>query len=245
MKYLKMVFGLVVVAGLMAVVASPAVAVPRWVHCVKSEKGKYSDGTCSKSGTGWETKELTETSEVTASGELEIEDTKATGGAVSIKCSATGTGWVANPKNTSEAGEGGVSTVGNIKCSFVKEGLCRKLVSVEPRNLPYGGRLVEKGTEVRGESVSGNKSGAPGYRLTCENILGGTTEDTCESQGLTANAVANRATGKLEGIFDKITAEKKANCTIGGKEAQNISGTVFSLLRSGNALWILAPNLGT
>ena len=247
MKYLKMAFGVAIVAGLMAVVASPAVAVPRWVHCVKSEKGKWSDGTCSKSGTGWETKELVGTSEVTSSGELELEDTKATGGPVSVSCTGNNTGWVANLASLTEPGEDGVATITNIKCKFVKEGLCRKLNNVEPRNLPWGTRLVEEKEtgEVRDELISGNASGAPGWKVTCENVLGGITEDTCERSGTTQNVRANRATGKIETLFDKRTEKEKANCTVGGKEAGNVKGTIFSLLRSGNALWILAPNLGT
>ena len=245
MKYLKMAFGLAVVAGLMSVVASPAVAVPRWVHCVKSEKGKFSDGTCSKSGTGWETKELVGTSEITSSGELEAEDTKATGGAVAAQCTGSNTGWAANPTTTTEPGEDGIATITNIKCKFVKEGLCRKLTSVEPRNLPWGTRLVEKGTEVRDEIISGNASGAPGWKVICENLLGGITEDTCELSGVSVNVITNRATGKIEIIFDKITEMKKAKCTVGGAEAGNVRGTLLALLRSGNALWILAPNLGT
>ena len=241
MKYLKMAFGLVVVAGLMAVVASPAVAVPRWVHCVKSEKGKFSDGTCSKSGTGWETKELVGTSEITTSGELELEDTKATGGAVSLQCSASGTGWVANLASATEPGEDGNSTITNVKCTFVKEGLCRKAIGVEPRNLPWGTRLVESGTEVRDEIISGNVSGAPGWKIICENFLGGMTEDTCELSGNSVNIIANRATGKLEIKFDNITETKKAKCTVGGANAGNTRGTILALLRSGNALWVLAP----
>ena len=72
MKYLKMAFGLVLVAGLMAVVASPAMAVPRWVHCVV---GKGWMAGLRENREGWETKELVGTSEVTSSGELELEDT--------------------------------------------------------------------------------------------------------------------------------------------------------------------------
>ena len=100
MKYLKIALGPVLVAGLMsAVVASPAMAVPRWVHCVKVEKGKWLDNNCAKAGEGtWETKELVGTSEVTSSGELEMEDSKATGGAVDLECAGTSKGWVANFK---------------------------------------------------------------------------------------------------------------------------------------------------
>jgi hypothetical protein len=248
MKYLKMAFGLALVAGLMSVVASPAMAVPRWVHCVKSETGKYSNGLCNAAGSGWETKELVGTSEVTSSGELELEDTNATLGAVAVKCKGENIGWVANL--ATGAGEDGVTSITNLSCTRVVDGQCTKLVRVVPRNLPWGSRLVEKGTEVRDELISGPKkeegNGEPGWAVTCETPLGEVT-DTCERSGSTQNVRANRTTGKTEFIFDKITEEKKerAKCSVGGAETGRVTGTILGQLRSGNALWVLAPNLGT
>jgi len=246
MKHLKIAFGLVLAAGLMAVVASPAMAVPRWVHCVKSETGKYSNGLCNAAGSGWETKELVGTSEVTSSGELELEDTKATGGAVAVKCKGEDTGWVANL--TTGAGEDGTATVTNVTCTRVIDGLCEAVVEVKARNLPWGTRLVENKSEVRDELVSGNHNeignGEPGWSVTCKTILGNVT-DTCELSGTTQNVRANRATGKTEFVFDKITEEKKAKCSQGGAGTGRVTGTISEELRSGNALWVLAPNLGT
>ncbi len=246
MKYLKMVFGLALVAGLMSVVASPAMAVPRWVHCVKVEKGKWLDNNCTKAGEGtWETKELVGTSEVTSSGELELEDSKATGGAVDVKCSGTNLGWVANLANGT-AGEDGVSSINVVvtACTFIKKGACEVLEEVKAVNLPWGTRLVEHGSEVRDELVSGSISGGPGWSVKCKTILGSVT-DVCTISGSTQNVRSNRATGKTEFIFDKISEEDPATCTQGGAKAGFVRGTIFQQLRSGNGLWILAPNLGT
>jgi hypothetical protein len=248
MKYLKMAFGLALLVGVMSVVASPAMAVPRWVHCVKSETGKYSTGLCNAAGSGWETKELVGTSEVTSSGTLKLEDTGATGGAVEVECTGENTGWVANL--TTGAGEDGTTSITNLKCVRVVDGECEKVVEVKPRNLPWGSRLVEKGTEVRDELISGPKkeegNGEPGWAVTCETILGNVT-DTCERSGGTQNVRANRTTGKTEFLFDAISEEKKerATCSQGGKEAGRVGGTILEQLRSGNALWVLAPNLNT
>ncbi len=238
---------------------------PRWMHCVKvgSTEGRYSSGFCDESGKGWEAGVLEGTSEVTSSGELTLEDSKATGGAVRLTCSGTGVGWVANPTGKSEPGQGGTTSLSNIKCEFSegKHGSCEEAKGVRaiPRNLPWGSRLRERGGEARDEIVSGPKkeegNGEPGWAVEC--TTGGVLRiaDICEHQGNTMNVTANRATGKIESIFDERTkAETMATCTVGGAEAGLVSGTILSqlksgdalwVLRSGNASWVLAPNLGT
>jgi len=253
MKRLKIAFGLAVVAGLMAIVAAPAMAVPRWVHCVKSTTGKYSTGLCNAAGTGWETKELVNTSEVTSSGSLELEDEKATGGAVAIKCSGENVGWVTNLENKNEPGQDGISAINNIKCVFVKHGSCEegKTLKVIPTNLPWGTKLSEVGTEVRDDLLSGSKKptgeGFPGWSVEC--VVGGILkiDDVCEHNDTTVNVIANRTTGKTEFVFDEISNEKghRARCTVSGEESGFVRGTILGQLTSGNALWILAPNLHT
>jgi len=252
-----MAFGLAVVAGLMAVVASPAMAVPRWVHCVKSATGKYNSGLCTTAGTGWETTEVIGTSEVTTStNKLELEDTKATGGAVDIECEGNGTGWVTNLSTKTIAGEDGIATINeaSIKCKFIagKHGSCEESAGVKakPRNLPWGTKLkeVETREEVRDELVSGPSKqegeGQPGWAVECTvaGILKVT--DRCEASGRTLNVRAERANGKTEFIFDKMTEEEGlATCSVGGAKAGRVTGTILSSIRSGNALWVLAPNL--
>ena len=250
MKRLKIALGLAVVAGLMAVVAAPAMAVPRWVHCVKGS-GLYTSGTCATLGSGgWETKELVNTSEVTSSGKLELEDT---GAGVRIECTGVNTGWVTNLENKNEPGQDGIATITNIKCTFIKAGSCEssKGVTVRPQNLPWGTKLKEEGAQVRDDILSGSKTPTgekfPGWEVEC--TVGGILkiEDVCEHNDTTVNVIANRTTGKTEFVFDAISNEKvnRATCTVGGKETGVVEGTILSQLRSGNALWILAPNLKT
>jgi hypothetical protein len=252
MKYLKIVAGLAIVACLITIATSPAMATARWVKCEKVlTGGHWSSGTCATAGTGWETKEVEGTSEVTSSGELELEDSKATGGATGIKCKGTGTGWIAN---LTSGGTGGVTTIKATSCSFLagKVGSCEesKGVTAKPRNLPWGTKLVEKENEVRDELNSGPKkeegNGEPGWSVECtvDGIL--KIVDTCERQDNTTNAIANRSTGELENKFDKTTEEETmATCSVGGSNAGLARGTITSKLTNENAFWIVAPNLKT
>jgi hypothetical protein len=243
MKYLKTAFGLVVVAGLMAVVASPAMAVPRWVECVKGS-GQYTSSTCTTAGAGgWETRELTGTSELTTSGELELEDTAALGGAVAVKCGVEGTGWASNPSNRSVEGLGGITAMTYIKCRLVKEGLCEELKGVKAPFLPWGLRLLEVTGEVRNNLSRGNGSGAPGWTVICNTIFGEET-DTCTRTGNTQKVVATRNTGKILYDFDARSEELKFTCSQEGKETGRIAGSILAQLRSGNSLWVLAPISG-
>ena len=163
MKYLKIALGLAFAAGLMAVVASPAMAVPRWVHCVKVTTGQWEDSNCSKKGSTnvYETKAITATSEVTSSATLRLEDS-ATG--VALECTGSGRGWVVNL--STGAGEDGVIEARATECRTIS-GTCENPLK-EARNLPWGSRLVEgkraaegekeevRGEEVRDEVISGS-----------------------------------------------------------------------------------------
>jgi hypothetical protein len=184
-----------------------------------------------KAGGGFEWVELTETEEVTSSGELELEDSKASGGAVAVKCSGANTGWVAN--STGGTGGDGVTTIKNIKCKLVKAGLCEKLTFVSPVNLPWGTTLEERENEVRDAVISGIGAGAPGWQIRCKTFLGEIT-DTCTRSGNTANVRANSSEGSIEEVFDKRTEEETmATCTVGGVNTGRISGTVITKARQG------------
>src|ERR1700683_394141 len=122
MRYLKMAFGLVVVAGMMAVMASSAMALtgPRWVTCLKVVKGTFENNLCSKGSSGeWETSTVKETIEVTSDGTLVLEDEKpAAGGAVELECKGTNEGTIgAN-------GSDSIRSVGASECKFIKNGGC-------------------------------------------------------------------------------------------------------------------------
>ncbi len=250
MQHPKMALGLVVLTSLMAVMASPAMATPRWGACVKvgATEGRYSSGLCDESGKGWETKEVEGTSAVTSSGELELEDSKATGGATGIKCKGTATGWIANLPSGN--GENGTTTITATSCTFLsgKAGSCEtsKGVTAKARNLPWGTRLIERENKVRDELISGPRkevgNGEPGWSVEC--TVGGIFKitDTCEHQGNTLSTNANRSTGELEETFDERTKEETmVTCSVGGSNAGLVRGTISSKLTSGNAFWTIPP----
>jgi hypothetical protein len=251
MKHLKIAFGLVVVAGLMAVMASSAMAEARWVHCVKvtPNTGKWTNNTCTTHGTGeWETKQLgvSETSEVTSatvpgSKGLELEDSKATGGATAITCVGTGTGTV---------GANGTDSVKTIKatgCKFVagKRGSCEESagVTATARNLGWSTVLEERAVgsekEVRDVILSLTTGVNPGYSVEC--TVGGIFKITDECTGMISTKVrANRAEGTVEAVFDETSEKETGTCTVGGVGAGRVSGTTISKLRNGGSYWVLS-----
>jgi hypothetical protein len=249
MKHLKIAFGLVVAAGLMAVVASPAMALgPRAVTCVKvaAGTGKWTSNKCTTAGIGeWETKEITETEEVTASGTLEQEDSKSPGGATAIICSATGTGTVGF------AGAGTVKTIMLRSCEFVKgkAGECEESKPVTSRflNLPWATRLEERvsnGGEVRTVLTSTISGKAPGLAVEC--TVAGIFKIADECEGVMSTGLrANRSVGSVEGLYDKVSEEEPGTCSVGGAKSGFLRGVITGELRNQAAGWILAAALKT
>jgi hypothetical protein len=255
MKHLKIAFGLVVLAGLMAVSAVPAMAaVPRWVECVGGG-GAWPNADCVK-GSGnneWGTKELEGTSEVTSSGTLRLADTSAPGGTVEVECKGRGLGWVANLKNKAEAGEDGTFAITDIECAFVsgKNGSCGATSGVRggPVHLPWGTKLTERPgspEEVRDELVAGT-GGNPGWDFEC--LFDGVFQvaDVCEAEVHNSTDVrANRAALTVEFVFDATTLqEQHAKCSLSKENSGTVQGAVSIKLRTLHALWVLAPALKT
>ncbi len=242
MKYLKMAFGLALVAGLMAVVASPAMATPVWLHCEKVTSGKWTNSTCTKAGSGeWETKELTETVEVTSSSSaLTLEDKAEK---TAIECSGLDTGTVG------AKGSDSVVTINNIKCKFVsgKVGSCTESdgVKANPANLPWTTQLEERtnseGKKENRDLITSLVSGKnPGWDVEC--TVGGIIKVTDECTGISStNVRPNRTVGSVETEFEKISEEKEpANCSVGGEKEGVVKGVITLSLRSRLAGSLLA-----
>lgn len=232
MKYLRINVCLVAVAGLMAFTAAPAMgAHAGWVSCQENpEVGQWENGLCSKvkANGNWETQAVVETKEVTSSAQgLELTDTKATGGASTIKCSETDVGWIGI------AGADGVSTVTTTKCERVS-GACEagKPVTAKAIDLPWDTELKEEsGGELRDVFQAGGKG--PGYTVEC--TVGGIFKLNDECSGKMSTKMANNQTnGAVEAIFDAKT--EKDECSVGGAGAGEITGTDIIKQRGGNAL---------
>jgi hypothetical protein len=257
MKHLKVVFGLAVLAGLMAVMASSAMALgPRWVTCLPAKevgKGHFNDSGCLESDktNEWETTEVTETLETTSSSTgLKLEDSEAPGGAVEIECSGTNTGTI------SANGQDSVKTVHtNPGCKFIKAGACEEKagVTAEARNLGWSTELMEINSEERDllrSLVSGKK---PGWNVTC--TVGGILQITDECTANVTTVIRNlRGSGKIEAEFEAKgeTSEfdgEVAECTASKKKSGHVKGSITfdAHLKSGvlRAFWVLAEALHT
>jgi len=257
MRYLKMAFGLVVVASMMAVMASSAMALtgPRWVTCLKVVKGTFENNLCSKGTSGeWETSAVKETIETTSDGTLILEDTKpAAGGAVEIECKGTNEGTIgAN-------GSDSIRSIVATECKFIKNGGCTasEPVTVKAINLGWSTRLSVRnaenkevaegaeGTEVRDELTSLVAGKKPGWAVVChvDGILEITDECTnnattkIKAPDETAHAPA------FESVFDTKSNEPKAECTSSKEKTGRVERTVLFSARVGGALraaWVLA-----
>lgn len=239
MKYLKIAFGLVVVAGLMAVMAGPALAETyRWVGCTENkEKGQWEDSKCekAKSGGNWETKEPATGTEVTTAtipgtSGLELEDKKA---GTAIKCKGGGAGKL----NATATGE--LTAASATKCEFVKAGSCEatKPVTAKAIHLPWKTKVEEVNKERR-NVIENSGAGEPGYSVEC--TVGGIFKitDTCE--GKTNTSITNRTSasggeGTVEGEFDAKSPTGK--CSVGGAEQGRTAGAILLRLKGVSIIW--------
>jgi hypothetical protein len=227
--------------------ANEVIPGPVWVTCLpKSGAGHWEDSHCTKGKTngGWETSELTTTVEVTSSGELELEDSAATGGAVKIVCKESNTGTVG------AEGSDSIVSLTTTGCKFVesKHGACEEAgtLTAAAVNLGWSTSLEEKGSEVRDAFTSLVSGKKPGWSVSCR--VGGILKVADECTGnITAAVKANRAEGSVEGDFEK--ESPSASCTLGNSTSGHIEGKITSKLRMSNgellSFWILAPALKT
>jgi hypothetical protein len=241
MKYLKIAFGLVVVAGMMAIATSSAMAKgPIWVSCLFRgvPNGQWEDAQCTKANPkgAWETSEITKTVEVTSSSTgLELEDSSAGGAKTVVKCSGTdvGTVGVNGSDSTTEIHV-------NEPCTVVTEGNCKTLEKVRPVNLPWATQLEESGGELRDAVTSLVAGKSPGWAVTCNTLLGKMT-DTCEANTSTT-VKANRSEGSVEGKF--LRTSPAATCSLSKAATGHVEGPVVTKLRMSNgellAFWPLS-----
>jgi hypothetical protein len=226
MKRMTIAFGPVVVAVLMAIAASPALAEqPKWATCEEVSSGHWTNGRCTTAGGGsWETQGLAETVEVTSSSTgLELEDSKE---GTAITCAGTGLG------TAGANGAGSAIRVTVSKCKIVagKAGSCEEPLTAEAVNLPWATKLTETGSEVREEMTSIVAGKAPGYAIECE--VGGILKVTDECTGnITTKIGNNRSEGTVEAEFDAKSEGEKGNCTVGGASSGRVHGKFIKRIR--------------
>ncbi len=215
MRRIKLVIGLAAAACLLAVVAAPALAAPKWYKCVAKTGGKFEDSACTKevsSGGTFEWEEITSATAATEEGELEFEDSKTAIGAVRLKCKVVSVGKVG------PGSEDSIEKVTTSGCKLVK-GTCGS-PTVEAVHLPWKTELTEIGGEPRDTLKSGG-TGLPGYKSTCTVIIKIT--DTCEAE-TNAGLSYSLTNGLQEVKFDP--KSPKATCT----QSKAVTGTVEGTL---------------
>ncbi len=223
---LKILFGLVIASCLMTVASAPASAVEtiNWKICKENAgKGQWQNSLCTeaKAGGNWETKEVTETVNVTSSAEtMELIDTKATGGESRISCKETGKGWAGRE------GEGGISAVTFSGCER-NTGECEAgTVKATPLTLGWDFTVLRRGSGAGPRiwiSFFWTKGSGPSVKVECEvdKILKVT--DECSGA---INALGEEVNGTVAFLFGKNEdlESPKQECSIGGPESGEIRG---------------------
>ncbi len=245
MKHMIKIVGLCLASMLvmgMALTAT-ASAAPHWLVCLPFTTGstatRYETHQCKTAGRegGWEWSELKGTEKVVSNGTLTLTDTKISsllGGPVTVQCSGTDEGTI-GPKNL-DVTTGIKVTACNIVSG--KEGGCKKLVkNAEPVGLPWQTEVFETEGTLRDKLTEDGK-GQPGWDVDCETAIG-SLEDTCKTEAKKEGTtlLENKSTPGVEGeLLVLATFEKKsgkAECSVGGKEAGEVIGSLANLLANG------------
>jgi hypothetical protein len=195
----KLVLGLAVSAGLLAISAIPAMAAPVW----------RINGT-----------ELTESTASVSEGELELEDSESTLGAVRLKCKVKSTG-VVGPKSLDKIEKAEVTG-----CTVVK-GTCGS-PKAEAVHLPWNTELKEEASKEVRDGIKNSGAGLPGYKVTCTVLIKVT--DTCEAE--TSTSITNNLeAGLVEAGFNEKSG--KAKCSLSKKESGTVTGTLKITAKAG------------
>jgi len=155
---------------------------------------------------------------------LLLADTKATGGEVKVHCHGFDSG---------DVGPGALDLVltvttellkgsDKIPCTYDVQGQCSGTPTLLALHLPWHTSIVEIGTEVR-DLILSDGNGAPGWGVTCNTLLGETTDICEEEPGKMGTTALKDVSEGVVAIFDSKTLHAK--CSVGGKEAGVVTGT--------------------
>jgi hypothetical protein len=181
-------------------------------------------------------------------GLLLLEDTKATGGAVQVHCHGFDLGTIgphALDLVLSVTAEP-LGTKKSVPCTFDKVGACKSgtTPTAEALHLPWHTKLLELEGKPH-DQILGNGAGAPGWKVTCTNFIGGTTEDDClEEPGKPNSPLVENdgALGVLATFLKPGSAgSARAKCSVGGAEAGIVEGTVLTKSPSSTLLVLISP----
>jgi hypothetical protein len=183
---------------------------------------------------------------VESEGLVLLEDSKATGGATQVHCHGFDLGTIGPHaldlvlSVTAEA----LGTKKSIPCTFDKVGLCKSgtTPTAEAVHLPWHTELVELKAGKVSDLILGEGAGAPGWAVTCTNILGGKTTDECTEESGKPAAPFVENDGSL-GVLARFEEENTppAKCSLGGATSGHVSGTVLTESPSATLLVLISP----
>jgi hypothetical protein len=195
-----------------------------WFECAEKAGGKYTNNKCTAEGSGgkFEWVEITKATEVVMEGELELEDSESSIGAVRVKCKIMGEGTVLGST-------GSIAVVKLEKCAVVK-GTCGS-PTAEAIHLPWSTELKEEASDEIRDEIKNSGSGLPGYTVTCTVII--KIKDTCEGE-TTAGIVDSLKEGLVEATFE--AKSSKLTCSLSKKVSGSVGGTLKIMAKSGAAI---------
>ena len=180
---------------------------------------------------------LTEAVNVDITGELLLEDLKATLKPDVLCLEVLGLGFLySNGEDTVTEGECmGVE-------SMTSGVTCEKPV---PLHLPWLTQLVQTAGGEFLDEIKNGGAGEPGWKVVC-TALGVKVTDECTTENGKPTQVNHTPTEEVESVFEETVAKsEEANCTVGGKEEGMVQGSLFlnALNTAGTELLALTVSL--
>ncbi len=202
----------------------------KWEQCAEGSSGtKYSTNQCTTaSGSGkdqWS--EVTGTEAAVSKGSLLLKDTKTIAGVAEVECYTEAEG-VVGPKQSDK-----INAVKVIGCRAVK--VCEAgTAKAEALNLPWQTEAYD--TEGKHfDALTGDGSGKPSWKITCK-VIKIEKSDTCKLEGAEVLELKNESTAGSLLVKGAFQHKRKAECTEGGKEAGESTGSLATLKTSGAGL---------
>jgi hypothetical protein len=235
MRYTKAIILTLLIAGCVAsATATASASPPVWSACLSLTEGRFENGVCTKENVSgsFEILDLSEATEISGSGSLTLEDSKAASGELQVKCSSAITGTVGSEN------EGKITGVELTSCTVVK-GTCES-PKASAIHLPWKTEATKTESHesevIFRNNIKNSGSGAPGYIISCGS--GTKTEDVCEFEAGTSTSLENQTTeGSVAAEFE--ASSGKATCNHGEKcPMRSATGTLKGQIK------MLGPAMG-
>jgi hypothetical protein len=239
MKHLK-IAGLCLVSMFVVSMAFSATASAGvWEHCTKgndSGVSKFFDHNCSSLGViepnEWEWKEVKNTEEVRLKGSLRLKDTGTLVGTAEVECSGEAVGTVGHER---------LARINEIRTSAAQcrqIAVCENIEFAEATHLPWQTEVYQtEGKKL--EKLIGTTNGEPGWKVECKAPIVGLITDECEQEpGKSESILLQNKSTEVKSVDELLVLAtfqhlRKIDCSVGGKEKGEITGSLAILQANG------------